>query len=91
MLNVKLENTEGLQMSASERKTQTRVALLEQSTDHIQSTLSRIETKLEKVDGKIDKVESKIYTNFKWFLGISLTGIISIASMGFAIYQYVRH
>jgi|HubBroStandDraft_5_1064220.scaffolds.fasta_scaffold440786_1 hypothetical protein len=86
---LKLEDREEMQMT-TDRKTQTRVALLEQSTSHIESTLNRIESKLEKVDSKIDKVESKIYTNFKWFLGISLTGVISVASMGFAIYQYVK-
>lgn len=89
MMKAKIENMEGHGMT--DRRTQTRIALLEQSTNHIDQSLGRIETKLEKVDGKIDHVEAKIYTNFKWFLGISLTGIISIASMGFAIYQYVRH
>jgi hypothetical protein len=75
----------------SDRKIQTRVALLEQSNRHISYGLDNIEKKIDKVEHKIDKVENTIYTNFKWFLGISLTGVISIASMGFSIYQYVKH
>jgi hypothetical protein len=86
---LKIENRQGDGMS--DKKIHTRVALLEQSTSHIKEILAGIETKIDKIDNKIDRVESKIYMNFKWFLGISLTGIISIASMGFAIYQYVKH
>jgi len=75
----------------SDSKLNIRVALLEKSNEYTEDMLGRIEKKVDKVDSKVDKLELKIFGNFKWFLGISLSGITAVASMGFAIYQYVKH
>jgi hypothetical protein len=72
-------------------KNSTRIALLEKTQEYTQDFFKRIERKIDETNSKIDKVEAKIYNNFKWFLGISFTGIISIASLGVSIYQYVKH
>jgi len=71
----------------SDRKIDVRIALLEKSSEYTECLLERIEKKVDKVDIKVDKLETKIFNNFKWFF----SGIIALATLGFSIYQYVKH
>lgn len=44
----------------------TRLALLEQSIEHLDQTLLRI-------DGRLDKLEERQISNFKWIMGTIVT------------------
>ena len=59
---------------------ETRLALLEQSSCHIQETLRRIEDKFDridvrfnKVDDRLDRLSERVDANFKWTMGVMIT------------------
>jgi uncharacterized coiled-coil protein SlyX len=67
-------------------KDETRLALLEQSIEHISETLIRIEKKFEKIDQRFDLTDKKFealyqeikesrnlsWSHFRWIIGIIL-------------------
>ncbi len=86
---------------SSNKKINTRLALLEQSQKYMQDTidksqnyinqcLSRIERKMEVIDNKMEKIESKVYANLKWIIGISIPIFFSVSSFIFELYKYVK-
>ncbi len=63
----------------------TRLALLEQSIEHLNATLQRfekrfdhIDAKFDHIDAKFEKLDSRIDSNFKWLLSIMLAGFGSL-------------
>ena len=70
--------------------TETRVALLELSIDHISNTLVRMESKMDvrfdKLDARIERINDRQWSNFIWLLGI-MTGLtlggLGILAKGF--------
>ena len=72
----------------------TRIALLEQSQNHIYETLIRIEKRfddmeiksekrLDKIDQRFDKIDS----NHKWLIGLVVTILFSTATLSFNLYH----
>ena len=57
----------------------TRLALLEQSMDHINQTMQRLEISM---NAKFDRLDSKIDSNFKWWLLI-IIGLSGVMAHGF--------
>ena len=51
-----------------------KVSLLEQSVTHINQTLICIESKIDSIDKKFDE---KIDTNFRWLIGMIISGFVS--------------
>lgn len=85
-----MATTERIDLAMSEKKTSTRLALVEQSQNYIQQSLDRIERKIENVDKKVDRVEVKIYSNLKWFIGLSIPSLIALFGLGMEMYQFMR-
>lgn len=79
-----------VEQNMTDKKTSTRVALIEQTQTYTQQTLERIERKLESLDKKIDRVESKVYANLKWVIGLSVPTLITIVGLGIEMYQFVK-
>ena len=52
----------------------TRLALLEQSINHINETLIRFEKRFDNLDQKIDTFHSLSWSQFKWLMG-TLIGV----------------
>ena len=77
-------------VSEMTKGTNTRLALIEQGQYHLSQSIDRVERKIDNIEKKVDKVESKIYANLKWFIGISVPTLISVITLGFEIYQYIR-
>jgi len=72
----------------------TRLALLEQSINHLNSTLMRFENRFDQIDAKFnqmdskfEKLDSRIDSNFKWLLSIIIAGFGS--TLG--IIAHVQH
>jgi tetrahydromethanopterin S-methyltransferase subunit G len=77
----------------------TRVALLEQSHDHIGKTLSRIEMRFDrieerfdriekKIEEKFEKVEVKIDSNLRWLIGLIISILFSTATIALSIFHF---
>lgn len=75
----------------SDKKIHTRVALLEQSTNHVQQSLDRIERRFDVIDKKCERIEGKIDNSFRWLITISISVFFSAASLGFTIYQIFKN
>jgi hypothetical protein len=60
-------------------KESTRLALLEQSIEHINQTMQRLELSM---NSKFDKLDTKIDSNFKWLLMI-IVGLSGVMAHGF--------
>ena len=70
----------------------TRLALLEQSIEHLNATLQRFEKRFDRidarfeqidvkfahVDAKFEKLDSRIDSNFKWLLSVMIAGFGSL-------------
>lgn len=56
----------------------TRLALLEQSINHIDETLKRFDKRFDVMEAKMDKMDSRIDSNFKWTLGLMYSSIAGI-------------
>ena len=68
----------------TEMKEDTRIALLEQSIEHVNESLRRIEdqfknvyqrfdmmdNRFDEVNRRFDRIDTKVDSNFKWLLGI---------------------
>lgn len=83
-----MATAERIKEQMADKKIHTRLALLEQTTSHIQQSLDRIQNRFDVFDDKIDKltskfdntldkIESKMDANSKWLLGFIITIIIS--------------
>jgi hypothetical protein len=59
---------------------ETRLALLEQSIEHISETLHRLDKRFDKLESKIDEVQLKAYVQFRWLIGALLTLIGTIVT-----------
>ncbi len=89
-MNALAANRLEVKMKPATQNQDTRIALLEQSNNHIYEALQRIEKRFDDVekkldkrfdemDKKIDKFDSRLWTNFYWVLGsmATLTTIIA--------------
>jgi uncharacterized coiled-coil protein SlyX len=81
-------------------QSETRLALLEQTVEHIYEALNRIDKRFDKLDERldsietkldkrIDKLESKVDKHFYWFIGLYITGygsLLALMAKGFHWY-----
>ena len=59
---------------------ETRLALLEQSINHINETLREIKAEIKSIDSNIKELNSKIDSQFRWTIGL----IFGLYATGFA-------
>ena len=66
-------------------KDKTKLLLAQQAIEHLGDGISRIEKQLEcmnknfdRLDKRLDKLENNIDGNFKWLLGILISGLSGI-------------
>ncbi len=69
------------------KKLETKVALLEQSTTHIHHGIDRIEKRFDLVDKKIDKLDEKGEANLRWMLLTYFGGFGSL----FGMLAHIQH
>jgi hypothetical protein len=70
---------------------ETRLAILERNTRHIDVTLDRIDTRLDRLETRIDRVDANMRADFRWIMGLMISGLGATLTGFAAMFALMAH